>query len=73
MTRRGASGFTYLEMLATCGILMILVFAVTLGWLPPSSTGGIDHLVMPSVALGLLSMATFARVTRTALLEELSA
>jgi peptide/nickel transport system permease protein len=54
------------------GILMILVFAVTLGWLPPSSTGGIDHLVMPSVALGLLSMATFARVTRTALLEELS-
>jgi peptide/nickel transport system permease protein len=52
------------------GILMILVFAVTLGWLPPSSTGGIDHLVMPS--LGLLSMATFARVTRTALLEELS-
>jgi peptide/nickel transport system permease protein len=54
------------------GILMILIFAVTLGWLPPSSTGGIDHLVMPSVALGLLSMATFARVTRTALLEELS-
>ena len=54
------------------GILMILVFAVTLGWLPPSSTGGFDHLIMPSVALGLLSMATFARITRTALLDELS-
>ncbi len=54
------------------GILLILVFAVTLGWLPPSSTGGIEHLVMPSVALGLLSMATFARITRTALLDELS-
>ena len=53
------------------GILLILVFAVTLGWLPPSSTGGIEHLVMPSVALGLLSMATFARITRTALLDEL--
>jgi peptide/nickel transport system permease protein len=54
------------------GILLILVFAVTLGWLPPSSTGGIEHLVMPSVALGLLSMATFARVTRTAILDELA-
>jgi peptide/nickel transport system permease protein len=54
------------------GILLILVFAVTLGWLPPSSTGGIEHLIMPSVALGLLSMATFARITRTALLDELS-
>lgn len=54
------------------GILLILVFAVTLGWLPPSATGGISHLVLPSVALGLLSMATFARITRTALLDELS-
>jgi peptide/nickel transport system permease protein len=54
------------------GILMILVFAVGLGWLPPSSVGGFDHLIMPSVALGLLSMATFARMTRTALLDELS-
>ena len=44
----------------------------TLGWLPPSSTGGFEHLVMPSIALGLLSMATFARITRTALLDELS-
>jgi peptide/nickel transport system permease protein len=34
--------------------------------------GGLDHLIMPSVALGLLSMATFARMTRTALLDKLS-
>jgi peptide/nickel transport system permease protein len=54
------------------GILMILIFAVTLGWLPPSSTGGFENLIMPSIALGLLSMATFARITRTALLDELS-
>jgi peptide/nickel transport system permease protein len=54
------------------GLLLILVFAITLGWLPPSSVGGFDHLVLPSVALGLLSMATFARVTRGALVEELS-
>jgi peptide/nickel transport system permease protein len=54
------------------GILLIMIFAVQLGWLPPSSTGGFSSLVMPSVALGLLSMATFARITRTALLDELS-
>lgn len=54
------------------GILMILVFSVLLGWLPPSSTGDLSNLVMPSFALGLLSMATFARITRSALLDELS-
>lgn len=53
------------------GILMIMAFAVTLGWLPPSSTGSLANLVMPSLALGLLSMATFARVVRTAMLDEL--
>lgn len=53
------------------GILLILVFAVTLGWLPPSASGGIEHLVMPSVALGLFSLANFARVTRNAVVEEL--
>ena len=54
------------------GILLIMIFAVTLGWLPPSSVGGIENLIMPSIALGLLSMATFARITRTAILDELT-
>jgi peptide/nickel transport system permease protein len=53
------------------GILFIMVFAVWLGWLPPSGAGGWANLVLPSFALGLLSMATFARVMRTALLDEL--
>jgi peptide/nickel transport system permease protein len=54
------------------GILLIMLFAVTLGWLPSSSAGGLEHLVMPSIALGLLSMATFARIARSSVLEELS-
>ena len=54
------------------GIMLIMLFAVTLGWLPPSSVGGFENLIMPSVALGLLSMATFARITRTAILDELT-
>ena len=54
------------------GIMLIMLFAVTLGWLPPSSVGGFENLIMPSIALGLLSMATFARITRTAILDELT-
>ncbi|MCX8998423.1 ABC transporter permease [Rhizobiaceae bacterium BDR2-2] len=52
-------------------ILMIMVFGVWLGWLPPSGARDWPSLIMPSVALGLLSMATFARVARTAVLDEL--
>lgn len=52
-------------------ILMIMIFAVWLGWLPPSGAREPSSLIMPSIALGLLSMATFARVARTAVLDEL--
>ena len=54
------------------GILMILCFGVWLHWLPPSGSGSWRNLIMPSLALGILSMATFARVARTSVLEELS-
>lgn len=54
------------------GILMIMVFGVILRWLPPSGSGTLAHLVMPSIALGLLSMATYARIARSSLLDELS-
>ncbi len=53
------------------GIMMILVFGVWLRWLPSSGTGTPAHLVMPSIALGLLSLATFARITRSAVVDEL--
>jgi len=54
------------------GIMMILVFGVWLRWLPTSGIGTLAHLVMPSVALGLLSLATYARITRAAVVDELS-
>ncbi|SFB10907.1 peptide/nickel transport system permease protein [Poseidonocella pacifica] len=54
------------------GILMIMVFGVWLGWLPPSGSGSFAHMIMPSIALGLLSMATYARIARSALLDEMS-
>ncbi len=54
------------------GILFMLIFAVTLEWLPASGAAGFESIILPSVALGLLSMATFARVTRMAVIDELS-
>ena len=54
------------------GILMILFFGVILGWLPTSGVGGFASLIMPSVALGALTMSSFARMTRIAMLDELS-
>ncbi len=54
------------------GILLILLFGVTLRWLPTSGVDGPLSLVMPSVALGAVTMSTFARMTRSAMLDELS-
>jgi peptide/nickel transport system permease protein len=54
------------------GILMILYFGVYLGWLPTSGADSAASLVMPSIALGALTMSTFARMTRIAVLDELS-
>lgn len=53
------------------GILLILLFAVTLGIMPSSGVDGVRSVILPAIALGALTMATFARVTRTAVLEEL--
>lgn len=54
------------------GILLILIFAVWLGWLPASGARQASSVIMPAVCLSLLSMATFARVARTAVLDELA-
>ncbi len=54
------------------GILLILLFAVHLQWLPSSGSEGLTSLIMPAFALAMLSMATFARVARNAVLDELS-
>jgi peptide/nickel transport system permease protein len=53
------------------GILLILVFGVILGWLPTSGAGDLKALVLPSIALGALSMSTFARMTRISIVDEL--
>ena len=54
------------------GLLLILVFALALRWLPPSGSGGLAALVLPAVTLGMRSIAFLARMTRAAMLEVLS-
>jgi peptide/nickel transport system permease protein len=54
------------------GILLILVFSVWLRMLPSTGYGGLDSLILPAITLASLSAATIARVTRGALLEQLS-
>jgi len=61
------------------GIMMIVLFAVKLGWMPVGGmetiggNGGIldilHHLVMPTLALGLFYAAIYARVMRSSMLE----
>lgn len=53
------------------GILMILLFSLTLRWLPSSGTGTLLHMLMPAVTLGVYTAGTLARFTRSAMLEVL--
>jgi ABC-type dipeptide/oligopeptide/nickel transport system permease component len=54
------------------GLLLILLFAVTLHWLPPSGFGSPRFLVLPALTLGMRSIAFLARMTRSAMLEAMS-
>jgi len=51
------------------GILLILLFAMQLRWLPSSGSETWQHMVMPVFTLGTAAAGTLARFTRTAMLE----
>lgn len=53
------------------GILLILLFSVSLGWFPASGGGDLRHLVLPALALGANFSAVIARLVRSSLLEVL--
>lgn len=53
------------------GLLLILVFAVQLRWLPPSGSGGFSYLILPAITLGMRSIAFLSRMTRAAMQEVL--
>jgi peptide/nickel transport system permease protein len=53
------------------GIVLIWIFAVVLGWLPASGTGGIQHFILPALALGWYQVAAVMRLVRSAMLDVL--
>ena len=53
------------------GLILILIFAVNLRWLPPSGSGGLVYLILPALTLGMRSVAFLSRMTRAAMQEVL--
>jgi peptide/nickel transport system permease protein len=53
------------------GIVLMWIFAVTLGWLPTSGRGGIQHMILPAVCLGWFQVATMMRLIRSSMLDVL--
>ena len=51
------------------GILLILIFSVTLGWFPSIGSDGWITLVLPSIALGLVGSGAIVRMVRNSMLE----
>ena len=59
------------------GLMLVLLFSVNLGWLPAMGMGGpangmwdvISHMLRPCFCVAILPMATFARITRSSMLE----
>lgn len=78
--RRGSVSSVVAMLLAVVGqsmpsfwlaIMLVLIFAVYLRWLPSFGTGTIRHLVLPAVTLSAFVMARHARLIRSGLLEVL--
>jgi peptide/nickel transport system permease protein len=53
------------------GIMLILAFAVDLGWLPTGGYGTLEHLVLPAVTLACFTTASIARLLRSSMLDVL--
>ncbi|HXV79119.1 MAG TPA: ABC transporter permease [Candidatus Binatia bacterium] len=51
------------------GPLLMIIFSIQLGWTPVSGRGGLDHLLLPSLTLGLGMAAILTRILRGSLLQ----
>ena len=52
-------------------IMLIMVFAGILNWLPPFGRGGLTHFILPTFVLGTATMAGMVRLGRSGMLEVL--
>lgn len=51
------------------GPLLMILFSIQLGWTPVSGRGGLGHIVLPAITLGLGMAAILVRILRASLLE----
>jgi ABC-type dipeptide/oligopeptide/nickel transport system permease component len=78
---RPYSGFDYTLSLATLfgvsmpvywlGLMLIIVFAIHLNWLPAAGSEGAASIILPALTLAAFSVALIARMTRSSMLEVL--
>jgi peptide/nickel transport system permease protein len=54
------------------GPLLMIVFAIQLGWVPVSGRGGLSHLILPALTLGLGMAAILIRILRASLLHAMT-
>jgi peptide/nickel transport system permease protein len=54
------------------GIMLLLIFAVKIPIFPLFGSGGIVHLILPAISLGIARAAIILRLTRASMIEELS-
>jgi peptide/nickel transport system permease protein len=52
-------------------MLMLYVFGIKLGWLPIGGYGGVSHLVLPALTLGVLGSGWYSRMMRSSMIEVL--
>ncbi len=55
------------------GLLFIVFFSLTLGWLPTSGSGTPAHLVLPALTLAVPAMTRLVMVVRSTMIDELNA
>ena len=53
-------------------LLLLYLFAATLGWFPMSGYGTPSHIVLPALTLGLLGAGWYARMVRSAMIDVLN-
>ena len=55
------------------GLMLVILFSLKLGWLPPSGIGSVSHYVLPCIACSFFGIAGMARQTRSSMLEVIRA
>jgi peptide/nickel transport system permease protein len=52
-----------------CGLMLQIIFALRLRWLPSMGVGSLRHLILPAITLSMISLAGQVRMTRSSMLD----